>query len=259
MTLMARTIAAAGRRGLRRVGVAVFLAAVFGVPANAAATLRIENHNSPAGDPTPITYFLENANWSAPIQFVLRDGQWTPYGPDPGTYTVRAAVPAGWKVLAINCIGPVPQNFTVDVTNARVTMIHAADDEQTCAFTVGKAGSGSSGVSPSPPASELPKVKVPRRAALLGVRVGRGYAEVDLRLIRRSVVKLKLLRGKKVLARKLAIRRRGTREVRIALPAEIRERLRERGRKRVALTLKVRVVPRKGKAKVFWHRAIVPL
>ena len=112
---------------------------------------------------------------------------------------------------------------------------------------------------PSPPASELRKVQVPKEIALLGVRVGRGYAEAELRLIRRSVVKLKLRRGKNVLARKLALRRAGTRVVRIRLRPETREWFRTHGRKRVALTLKVRVVPRKGKAKVFWYRAIVPM
>lgn len=260
MTLMARMIAFAGRKGcLRTAGIALFLGALLAVPANAAATVRIENHNSPAGDPARITYFLENSNWKSPLQFVLRDGEYRSFGPSPGTYTARAAVPEGWKVLDIKCIGPVPENFRIDIPNALVTMTHQANDEQTCAFTVGKAGAPSSGVSPSPPASELRKVQVPKETALLGVRVGRGYAEAELRLIRRSVVKLKLRRGKSVLARKLALRRAGTRVVRIRLRPETREWFRTHGRERVALTLKVRVVPRKGKAKVFWYRAIVPM
>jgi hypothetical protein len=263
MTLMARLIAfIARRRCSGTVGLPLLVVTFIGVTANAGATLRIENHNHPAGDPAAITYFLENPNWSlSPFEFVLRDGESRSFGQPAGTYTARAALPAGWKVIDIICIGPNPDNFIIDVPNARVTMIHGPHDEQTCSFTNGKAdGSGpSSGVSPSPPAAELPDVKVPNEPALLGVRVRRGSAAVRLRIIRRSVITVHIRRGTRILARKRVVRRAGTRVVRIRLRPETRRWLRTHGRKRVTVTLKVKIADRRGTAKVFWYKAIIPV
>jgi hypothetical protein len=226
--------------------------------------VRVENHNDPAGDPTPISYVLENPNWSAsPFGFVLHDGEYRAFGQPPGAYTARPLLPAGWKVIAIKCIGPPrPDAFVIDVPNGRVIMNHEADDEQTCAFTNKKAGTGppSSGVSPSPPDAELPKVEVPNRPALLGVRPGRrGTVFVTLRIVRRSTIGLKLVRRGRVIATKRAHRRAGKRVLTIAVPADMRRRLRHRGRTQVVLTLKVRVVQRRGGAKSFRYRVIVPL
>jgi hypothetical protein len=247
----------------------LIVAFVGATAADAGASLRIASHNYPAGDPTPINYRLENPSWSAsPFNFVLHDGEYRTFGQPAGTYTARALLPPGWKVIAIDCIGPDrPGNFVIDVPHAQVTMNHEVADEQTCSFTNGKAsasGAPSSGpavsrISPSPPAQELAKVKVPKRVALLGVRARRGFAEVSLRLIRRSVVRLQLLRGTRVIARRQVRRRAGRRVVRIWVPAAMRQRLRSRGRNRVLLTLKLRVIERSGGATRFRYKVIVPL
>lgn len=264
MTLMARWIAFSARRRRRgAVGLPLLVVTFIGVTANAGATLRIENHNYPAGDPTAITYFLENADPSRPsFEFSLVDGEYRSFGQGPGTYTARAALPAGWKVIDIICVGPSPDDFIIDVPNARVTMNHGQDAEQTCSFTNGKDDGSAppSGVSPSPPATELPKVEVPKEPALLGVRVERGSAAVRLRIIRRSVITVHIRRGTRVLAQKRVVRRAGTRMVRIRLRPETRRWLRTHGRKRITVTLKVKIADRRGTTtKVFWYKAIIPV
>ena len=264
MTLMARWIAfSARRRRPRAVGLPLLVVTFIGVTANAGATLRIENHNYPAGDPTAITYFLENADPSRPsFEFSLVDGEYRSFGQGPGTYTARAALPEGWKVFDIICIGPNPDDFIIDVPNARVTMNHGEDAEQTCSFTNGKDDGSAppSGVSPSPPATELPKVEVPEEPALLGVRVRRGSAAVRLRILRRSVITVHIRRGTRVLAKKRVVRRPGTRVVRIRLRPETRRWLRTHGRKRITVTLKVKIADRRGTTtKVFRYKAIIPV
>jgi hypothetical protein len=253
-------------RSLSTLAVLIVLAAAFSAvtATSARATLRIENHNDPAGDPTPISYRLENPNWSgSPFDFVLRDGEFRTFGQPPGGYTARALLPPGWTVTAIKCIGPPrPDAFVIDVPHGQVVMNHQAGDEQTCAFTNKKKGSGppSSGVSPSPPDEELPEVKVPKRTALLGVQPGRrGTVIVTLRIIRSSHIRLKLIRGGRVIATKRVHRRAGERVVAIAMPSDLRKRLKQRGRTQVMLMLKVRVVPRHGRPKSFRYRVIVPL
>jgi hypothetical protein len=263
---MEGTFPAVKRRRMSRLTALSVLATAFSAvtATSAGATLRIENHNDPAGDPTPISYVLENPNWSAsPFPFELRDGEFKTVGQPPGSYTARAVLPAGWKVIAIKCIGPPrPDAFVIDVPNGRVIMNHQAGDEQTCAFTNKKAGTGppSSGVSPSPPDEELPKVEIPNRPALLGVRPGRrGSVIVTLRIVRSSIIRLRLVRRGRVIATKRVHRRAGKRVLTIAMPADLRRRLRHRGRTQVVLTLKVRVVQRHGGAKSFRYRVIVPL
>jgi hypothetical protein len=228
---------------------------------NAGATIRIENHNHPAGDPTVISYFLESPTWAAsPFKFALHDNDFRTFGQPPGAYTARAVLPAGWKTLDIKCVGGDSSEFAIDVPNARVTMQHSSGSEQTCAFTNGKAGGPSSGVSPSPPPAELPKVKLPNEPALLGVKVGHGYALVKLRLIRRSAITLRIRRGTRTLARKQVVRKAGTRRVRIALRPDTRRWLRMHGRKRVDVTLKIRVAQRRGNVtKAFSYDALIPV
>jgi hypothetical protein len=230
---------------------------------DAGATVRVASHNDPAGDATPMTYRFDSPTWARePIEFVLRDGETTSYGPGPGTYTVQAIPPPGWQVNDIQCVGPDPAGFLIDVPNGVVTMTHGEDAEQTCSFTNGRVnalGPPSSGVAPSPPADELAKVAVPKEIALLGVRPGKGFVTARLRIIRRSIVKAQLRRGHDVLARKRVVRRAGTRLVRISLPREKIRSLRNRGRKRLAVTLELRVSERRGPTKVFAYRVIIPL
>lgn len=234
---------------------------VLGVTAaDAGATVRVQSHNDPAGDGTPITYRLDSPNWTRePIEFVLHDGEQQSFGPKPGTYTVQAIPPSGWQVNAIDCDGPDPAQFVYDLAHGLVTMTHGVGAEQTCAFTNGKVGAPpSSAVEPSPPANELPEVEARKEIGLLGVRTGRGFVAARLRLIRRSTINLQLHRGTRVLARKRVVRRAGRRVVQVRLRPETRRWFRDHGRKRVQLMLRIRVAERNGGAKkVFWYRVIV--
>jgi hypothetical protein len=115
----------------------VLLAVAFlvGTASEASATLGIENHNDPAGDPTPMNYRLESPSFSSPINFTLTDGLYTSFGVQPGTYTVQGLPPVGWAVGDIQCVGPDPADFVIDVANGRVTVTHGAGEEHICAFT----------------------------------------------------------------------------------------------------------------------------
>jgi hypothetical protein len=247
-----------------RLGSSVLLIGVLALTGEAGATLRVESHNDPAGDPTAVTYVLDSPAWTRePIQFSLGDGEDRSFGPKEGTYTVQAAPPAGWKVIDIQCVGHGDAGeFVIDVPGGLVTIAHGADYEQTCAFTNGKAdasGPPSSGVAPSPPEEELADVRIPREVALLGVRTGRGFAEARLRLIRRSTIGLRLHRGGRVLARKRVSRRAGERVARLWLPPRTRRWFSDHGRKRVEMRLRIRVADRQGNRKVFWYSVIVPV
>ena len=115
--------------------------------ADARATLRIENHNVPAGDPTPITYRLNSSTWTAPIDFVLKEGEERSFGPNAGTYTVHALLPAGWAVQSILCASshdhPATDGEVVtDVSAGIATFFHGPEQHQTCSFTNGKARTG---------------------------------------------------------------------------------------------------------------------
>jgi hypothetical protein len=268
------------RRSVGIVTLTVSLLFLTGVAApSAQATLRVVNHNDPAGDPTLITYRLSTPQRSPLVpDFQLRDEQCqlpqdaehcgTSFGVDPTvygtTYILQALVPPGWRTEAIECIGAgFPGEFTKDVANGRVTLVHQSkSSEQTCAFTNGRvAGSGgqaSSGVSPTVPASEASKVTVPRGPALVGIRVGRGFAAATVRITKRSVIRCQLLSGKTVVGTTRVVRNAGTTTVRVTLRQKTWRSLRARGLKRKTFTLKVTVVA--GKAThVFRHRVLVKL
>ena len=247
---------------------AVCVLAIMGAAAPAAqATLRVINHNEPAGDPTKITYRLSSPTEAqfAP-DFSLVDGEYKSFGVVEGTYTVQALVPAGWQVGDIQCVGQSPAEFAVDVPNGRVTMVHGRNAEQTCAFTnrrVSVSGGGQttpgSGVAPSVPASEASKVAVPKKPALLRVRSGRRYASATVRISRRSVIKAQLLAGKRVVGSTRVKHRAGTYVVRVNVARRQLARLRGGGRRRATLTLRVVVVGANRATSVFRYRAIVRL
>jgi hypothetical protein len=239
-------------------GSGLVLMLVLALTAEAGATLRVESHNDPAGDPTAVTYVLDSPAWTRePIQFSLGGGDDKSFGPKAGTYTVQAAPPAGWQVTDIKCVSDRndPGQFVIDVPGGLVTIAHEATDDQTCAFTNGKVGASgpSSGIAPSPPEDELAEVRIPREVALLRVRTGRGFVEARLRLIRRSTISVRLHRGTRVLARKRISRRAGVRVVRVRLQPDTRRWFRDHGRKRVLMKLRIRVVDRRGNRKVFWY------
>jgi hypothetical protein len=248
--------------------VALVVLAFFAVTtAEAAATVRISNHNDPAGDPTVMRYRLESPTWSAsPFDFELPDGGDRSFGVAAGTYTAQALVPAGWVVGDIRCVGPRQTDFVIDVPNGRVTMTHAATDEQTCAFTnrrvpQGGAPAPSPGVAPSPPPEEIPKVVLPRGPALLGVTAARGAAEATLRITRRSVIKGTLARQRgRIVGAERIVRKAGTRTIRVSLDRRRMRRMRQRGMERVMLTLRIAVTARRsGATHVFTHRVLVTL
>jgi hypothetical protein len=233
------------------------------------ATIRVWNENEPAGDPTLITYRLstpERPQFGP--DFKLGHDASTSFGVDPAvygtTYFIQALPPVGWTVKDIQCVGSSGSSFTIDVPNGRVTLVHSAGAEQTCTFTnsrvsgSGGGASSSSGISPTVPASELSKVALPRGPALLGVRVGRGFATATVRLTRRSIIKAQLLWHGRVVGSARATHNAGTPTLRVALKGSSWRALRTRGLTRATLTLRVVVVA--GKAtKVFRYRALVRL
>jgi hypothetical protein len=232
--------------------------------AQAAATLRITNHNDPAGDPTVIQYSLESPTWSSsPFPFELRDGGDRSFGVPAGTYTARALVPAGWVVADIQCVGPRLADFQIDVPNGRVTMPHGPTDEQTCSFTNRKGGgpAPSGGVAPAPPPAEIPLVVLPRGPALLSVKARRGAAEATLRITHRSVIKGTLLQQRsRTVGTARVVRNAGTRTIRVPLDRKRMRRMRQRGLERVMLTLRIAVTARgSGATDVFRHRVLVRL
>jgi hypothetical protein len=251
-----------------RKSVLLTLTFLVGATAEAEATFRIENHLSPAGDPTRIKYRVEGPNWtSSPFEFELVDGDYLSTGPPAGTYTATALLPPGWFVQDIQCIGPRGlDDFAIDVPNGRVTVNHGAQDEHICAFTNRKLAEGaepspSPGVSPTPKPAEVRKVKLPRRPALIGVNAGRGFAEAVVRLRRWSNVKGTLRRrGPRVLGARRIVRGPGTVSFRIPLEPRPMRRMQRRGLERVALTLRVAVTARRsGATHVFTHRVLVRL
>jgi len=180
-------------------------------------------------------------------------------------YLVQACPPAGWKVQDIQCVGASPAVFQIDVPNGRVTINHAQGAEDTCTFTNGRAtaaGAGpTTGVAPAPPASELPKVSLPKKAALLRVTGGRLFASATVRVTRRSIIKGQLLTSdRRVAGTARIVKGAGTHVVRVNLTRAMRRVLAQRGQKRVRLTMRVVVVPVAGGApQVFRFGVLVRL
>jgi hypothetical protein len=249
-----------GRRSL--IGALVVISfAVTAAPA--AATVEIHSHNDPAGDPTVMGYRLQPPAPAAAIDFTLHDGEYKGFGPFEGVVVAQALPPAGWEVADIQCTGPNPAEFTIDVPNGRVTMQHGISEDQICSFTNRRksaSGGSSSGVTPAPstPATG-PSLATPRGPALLGVKVGRGFAAATVRITRRSVIKTQLWRGKRVVGTSRVVRKAGVYDVTVSIDPKVRRALRHDGRKRVQLTLRVVVVPQHGLTRVFRYRVLVRL
>jgi hypothetical protein len=248
-----------GRRSLLGALLSVTFAATA---APAGATVEIHNHNDPAGDPTVIAYRLQPPAPSAPVAFTLHDGEYKGFGPFEGVVVAQALVPAGWQVADIQCTGPNPAEFTIDVPNGRVTMMHGVSEDQICSFTNRRksaSGESSSGVTPAPSQGTLPGQPLPRGPALLGARSGRGYAAATVRITRRSVIKTQLLRGTRVVGTSRVVRKAGVYDVTVSIDPRVRRALRHDGRKRVQLTLRVVVAPINGLTRVFRYRVLVRL
>ena len=111
---------------------------------------------------------------------------------------------------------------------------------------------------PAPPPAAPARVAAPRKAALLGVSAGRGFAEATVRIARRSLISGRLLRRKtRVVGTKRVVRRAGTHVVRVTLKRKVRRELRRRGVGRVTLTLRIAVVARSEATQVFRYRVRV--
>jgi len=254
----------AGRRGVLITVLAVAFTAAGA--ANASATFRIEQHTEPAGDTTAFHYVETDPRQSTPIEFDLRNGEHKDFGPFAGIGTAQVVLPAGWRVVDIQCVSAhpgAPATFTVDVPNGRVSANHAFVGEDSCAFTLSRIpattqGGTTPGVAPTPPLN-FPNAVVPRRPAVVGVRTGRNAVNASVRITRRSVIRAQLLRGSRVVGSARIVRNAGTYDVVVRLTRRARAQFRRQGLTRVTLTLRYVVVPRNGKTFVFRQRAVVRL
>jgi hypothetical protein len=260
------------RRGPRRrlaASLAVAAISAGALAGEAGATVQVTNQNDPAGDRTVIGYRLTPPA-GPPIDFSLRDGESRGFGPFDGPVVVEALLPAGWGAEDIQCVGfnpvnsgsPTAKAFTIDRAGGRVTMQHAPDDEQFCAFTNGRAsssGGGSPGVSPTPPPQVAPGAVLPKRPALLAVKARRGYAVATVRITRHSVIGSRLLRHGRVIGSSRVARDAGIYDVTVSIPPGTRRKLRRQGLDRATLTLRCVVVADNKATHVFRYRVIVPL
>jgi hypothetical protein len=260
--------------------VAVLVLSFFAATAGEAwATLEIQSNNNPAGDPTIQSYELLNGDGSlrgglVQNPFPLTAGERKSFGPPAGTYIWQAMPAAGWKVGDIQClhvdpatgnaIATTPGEFAVDVANGRVTINHADGQDEYCAFTnvkvsappSGATGGGGSGVSPTLPGT-VTGSQSKGSTALLRVLGGVHYAQAQVRIARRSVIKLQLLKGKKVVGTARFTRNAGTPTLRVSLAKKYRKNYQRRGLKRVTLTLRVVVVGSNQAVKIFRYGVIV--
>jgi hypothetical protein len=241
--------------------------------AEAGATVRVETHTDPAGDPTLFSYSLTGPTISEPRTAQVGDGDYRGWGVPPGVYTMQASPPAGWRVAAILCTDQAQNTaaFQIDVANARVIVDHtsaANDPENThhvCAFTFQRlagsavAGTRTTGIAPTPLITGGSQSARPTRASLTRVTGGRRSALGTVRLARRSVVRATLLSGKRVVGSTRVVRNAGEHRVRVNIKRSELRRLRAGGRKRATLRLRVVIAERPGSTRVFSLRVRVRL
>jgi hypothetical protein len=260
--------------------VAVLVLAFSGAMAsNAWATLEIQSNNNPAGDPTLQTYALYNSDGTLRgglkdnlNPFSLTEGERRSVGPPAGTYIWQATPAAGWKVGDIQCfhvdpttgnaIPTLPGEFAIDVAGGRVTINHADGQDEYCAFTnvkitAGGPSSGSgSGVSPTLPGTVTGSLSQ-GKTALLRVLGGLHYAKAQVRISRKSVIRLSLLKGKSVVGTARYTRKAGTPTLTVKLRDSYRRSLKRKGVKKVTLTLKITIVGNNKATKVFRYGVVV--
>jgi hypothetical protein len=261
--------------------VAVLVLAFTGAMAPSAwATLEIQSNNNPAGDPTVQSYQLLNGDGTprgglVQNPFPLTASERKSFGPPAGTYIWQAIPAAGWKVGDIQClrvdpatgnaIPSTPGEFAIDVANGRVTINHAANVDEYCAFTNVKisappsgatGGGGGTGVSPTLPGTVTGSLSQ-GSTALLRVLGGVHYAKAQVRIARQSVIRLQLLKGKRVVGTARFVRKAGTPTLKVSLTRSYRRSLQRQGRKKVTLTLKITVVGSNKATKVFRYGVVV--
>jgi hypothetical protein len=278
------TSVATRRRGPRTriLLVAVLVLAFSGAMAsNAWATLEIQSNNNPAGDATLQTYALYNSDGTLRSglkdglnPFTLTEGERRSVGPPAGTYIWQAMPAQGWKVGDIQCfhvdpstgnaIPTLPGEFAIDIPNGRVTINHADGQDEYCAFTnvlisAASPGGGStsgSGVSPTLPGTVTGALSQ-GKTALLRVLGGLHYAKAQVRISRKSVIRLSLLKGKNVVGTARYTRKAGTPTLTVKLRDSYRRSLKRKGVKKVTLTLKITIVGSNKATKVFRYGVVV--
>jgi hypothetical protein len=260
--------------------VAVLVLAFSGAMAsNAWATLEIQSNNNPAGDPTLQTYALYNGDGTLRgglkdnlNPFALTEGERRSVGPPAGTYIWQAMPAPGWKVGDIQCfhvdpgtgnaIPTLPGEFAIDVAAGRVTINHADGQDEYCAFTnvkitaSGPSGVSGSGVSPTLPGTVTGSLSQ-GKTALLRVLGGLHYAKAQVRISRKSVIRLSLLKGKSVVGTARYTRKAGTPTLTVKLRDSYRRSLKRKGVKKVTLTLKITIVGSNKATKVFRYGVVV--
>jgi hypothetical protein len=282
------TPVATRRRGprIRMLLVAALVLAFSGAMAsNAWATLEIQSNNNPAGDATLQTYALYNGDGTLRAglkdglnPFTLTAGERRSVGPPAGTYTWQAMPATGWKVGDIQCLhvdpssGQVlpatPGEFTIDIANGRVTIVHADGQDEYCAFTNvkissvatgGGSGSGAgTGVSPTLPGTVTGSLSQ-GKTALLRVIGGVHYAKAQVRISRKSTIRLTLLKGKKKVGTARYTRKAGTPTLTVKLRDSYRRSLKRQGRKKVTLMLRITIVGSNHAKKTFNYGVVVQI
>jgi hypothetical protein len=259
---------------------ALVLAFSGAMASNAWATLEIQSYNNPGGDQTLQGYALYNSDGTLRgglkdglNPFQLTAGERRSVGPPAGTYIWQAMPAAGWKVGDIQClhvdpatgnaIPSLPGEFAIDIANGRVTINHSDGQDEYCAFTNVKVASGGgpgttpgTGVSPTLPGT-VTGSQSQGKTALLRVLGGVHYAKAQVRISRKSVIKLSLLRGKKVVGTARYTRNAGTPTLTVKLRDSYRKSLKRKGVKKVTLTLKITIVGSNKATKVFRYGVVV--
>jgi hypothetical protein len=252
--------------------VAAAVAVVAATAQPAGATLLIQNHTDPAGDPAAFSYHVDLPEGLPPADFQLGDGQEWGFGPFAGQVVAVELPPPGWHVAQIRCVGPDATAFDIDVAAARVTTQHGATDEQVCSFTNRRnapslSSSGPSpapttypGIAPAPPTSATRNLPVQRRATVIDVRSRHRGAMARVVLVKRSIVKTQLLWRGRAVGTSRVVRQAGMYDVTVRVRPSTMRQLRRTGRKHVTLTLRMVVVPTEdGSTTVFRSGVIVAL
>jgi hypothetical protein len=234
--------------------------------AKAAATVRIESHNDPAGASTVIHYRLQPPAPAAAFEFPAADGSFSSFGPFDGTVVVQALTPPGWRVTGIKCLGT-SGAFQADVAHGTVTMEHTSTADQVCTFTNSRTATfglparwQATPFVPNPPAAWVPLLRIPSSPGLLRVIADRAIADTFIRVPRSSVITAQLLRGPhlRVVGQSVVRAGAGTREAVVALNPAVRRQLRRRGRRQTTFAL--RIIVRSGASRsVLRSRVTLPL
>jgi hypothetical protein len=211
--------------------------------------------------------------------FTLTEGERRSVGPPAGVYVWQAMPADGWKVGDIQClhvdpatgnaIPTLPGEFNINISLGRVTINHQDGQDEYCAYTnvkisaggTGGGGSGAgtgagSGVSPTLPGTVTGSLSQ-GKTALLRVIGGLHFAKAQVRISRKSTIKLRLLKGTKTVGTARYTRKAGTPTLTVTLRDSYRRSLKRQGREKVTLTLKITIVGSNKAKKTFSYGVVV--